>query len=100
MFTFQNIFILSFTWSWLRIDAEAELLFAFGLWLLVDEADDDNTKELSELSELGLGADVSTGPPDPPDASHLVDTATDAADDVVTIRLLWNLLLETLALVQ
>ena len=29
-------------------------------WLLVEEAEDDKTKELSELSELGLGAEFST----------------------------------------
>ena len=44
------------TWSWLTIEPG----LAWAEWLLVEEADDDNTKELSELSELGLGAEDST----------------------------------------
>ena len=58
---------MKFTWSWLNIEAEAEPLLALGLWLLVDEAEDDKTKELSELSELGLGAEASTWTVPPPD---------------------------------
>lgn len=49
----------NFTWSWLRMEAE----WVLGLWLPEDEADEDSTNndELSEeLSELGLGAEVST----------------------------------------
>ena len=44
------------TWSWLTIDPG----LAWTEWLLVEEAEDDRTKELSELSELGLGAEFST----------------------------------------
>ena len=47
---------------------EAEVVIACGLWLPV-ELPELKTKELSELSELGLGAEVSTFPED---TSHLV----------------------------
>lgn len=66
------------------MDADVELLLACGLWLPVDEAD-DKTKELSELSELGLGADVWM-------VSNLDPTFVD--------EVLPNLRLETRALVQ
>ena len=92
--------VLKFTWSWLSIEAEAEPLLALGLWLLVDEAEDDNTKELSELSELGLGAEASTWTVPPPDPDPPSQPRFEAAEAVVIILLLWNLLLDTLALVQ
>ena len=53
--SWQNYVDFIHTWSWLTIDPG----LAWAEWLLVDEAD-DNTKELSELSELGLGAEAST----------------------------------------